>query len=119
MKLTILLPVLSAMSTFGLVHALPNVHARVDDRLLFQIPSFDGMSAFTDAWTDVCTLWPPFNTNGLPKAGFSLVSLLVEPGDFSGNNADTEAKVVCTWTEGAGLIPITTDVANAIGATLL
>ncbi|KAJ7814229.1 hypothetical protein B0H14DRAFT_2850807 [Mycena olivaceomarginata] len=111
MKLTNLLPVLSVMSTFGLIHALPNFHARVDDRLLVQILSFDGMSTFTDAWTDVCTLWPPFNTNGLPKAGFSLVSLLVEPSDFSGNNTDTYQRM--------GLIPITTDVANAIGATLL
>ncbi|KAF7365897.1 Glycoside hydrolase family 81 protein [Mycena venus] len=114
MQFTLLLPLfVAALGQLG--HGAP----AVDDRLLVQIPSVDGMSAFTDAWADVCTLWPPFNTNGLPNPGMSLVSSLVEPGDFSGNNADTEAKVVCTWTDGTKLIPITPDVANFIGATLL
>ncbi|KAJ7436032.1 hypothetical protein FB451DRAFT_1308069 [Mycena latifolia] len=114
MQFTLLLPLfVAALGQLG--HSAP----AVDDRLLVQIPSVDGMNAFTDAWTDVCTLWPPFNTNAVPNPGMSLVSSLVEPGDFSGNNADTEAKVVCTWTDGTKLIAITPDVADFVGATLL
>ncbi|KAJ7245928.1 hypothetical protein B0H12DRAFT_1127195 [Mycena haematopus] len=115
MQLTLLLPTFYAV--FGLVQAVPQ--PRADDRLLVKIPSVDGMDAFTDAWTDVCTLWPPFNTDGLPKPGHTLVSSLVEPGDFSGNYATTEAKVVCSWDVGTTLTPITADVANFVGATLL
>ncbi|KAJ7878426.1 hypothetical protein B0H13DRAFT_2346559 [Mycena leptocephala] len=112
MQLTILLPIVAAL---GLVQALPTV----DDRLLVQIPSVDGMSAFTDAWADVCTLWPPFNGISFPNPGMSLVSSSVEPGDFSGQNAETEAKVVCSWKNGTTLIVITPDVVDFIGATLL
>ncbi|KAJ6600603.1 hypothetical protein DFH09DRAFT_1070390 [Mycena vulgaris] len=113
MQFMILLPILCA--ALGLVQASPTV----DDRLLVQIPSVDGIDAFTDAWTDVCTLWPPFNAEGLPKPGLSLVSSLVKRGDFSGNNADTEARVVCTWANGTTPVVITPDVANFIGATRL
>ncbi|KAJ6588196.1 hypothetical protein B0H19DRAFT_200332 [Mycena capillaripes] len=114
MQFTILLPILCA-ALGQLVQAAPTT----DDRLLVQIPSVDGINAFTDAWIDVCTLFPDFNTDGRPKPGLSLVSSLVEPGDFSGNNADTEAKVVCTWANGTTLLPITTEVVNFIGATIL
>jgi hypothetical protein len=48
MQLTILLPIVAAL---GLVQALPTV----DDRLLVQIPSVDGMSAFTDAYVPLST----------------------------------------------------------------
>ncbi|KAJ7249106.1 hypothetical protein B0H12DRAFT_1234783 [Mycena haematopus] len=131
MQLTLILPIFCA--AFGLVQALPQ--PQVDARPLVQIPSVDGMDAFTVRatgnarttykilttlrWADVCTLWPPFNTGGLPDAGHTLVSSLVEPGDFSGNNAATEARVVCAWDVGTTLTDITADVANFVGATVL
>ncbi|KAF7357119.1 hypothetical protein MSAN_01306000 [Mycena sanguinolenta] len=79
------------------------------------------MDAFIDGWTDVCTLWPPFNTDGLPSPGNTLVSASVIPGDLAGNNDLIEAQVLCAWSVApvSTLTDITTDVANAMGATIV
>ncbi|KAJ6511500.1 hypothetical protein C8R47DRAFT_1207833 [Mycena vitilis] len=85
-----------------------------DQQLLVKIPSVDGASAFKK-FTDVCTLWPPFQN----IAGLSLKTLNIVAGDFSGLNQNTEAIVICTWTDGTNLKPITQDVVSFIGATTL
>ncbi|KAJ6483133.1 hypothetical protein C8R45DRAFT_1075475 [Mycena sanguinolenta] len=118
MQLTILLPTLYA--AFGLVQALP--HPRDGSTVVVQIPAADGgMDPFIDGWTDVCTLWPPFNTNGLPTPGNTLLTSSVVRGDLAGNNPNIDAQVLCTWSVGPAnpLTDITTDVANFIGATIL
>ncbi|KAF7351935.1 Glycoside hydrolase family 81 protein [Mycena venus] len=67
----------------GLVHA-------VDNRLLYIIPAGDTIDTFTADFTDACTNWQPALNQGL-----TFVEALVEPGDFSGKNSDTEARIVC------------------------
>ncbi|KAJ7302247.1 hypothetical protein DFH08DRAFT_826739 [Mycena albidolilacea] len=62
---------------------------------------------------------PPFNTSGFPKPGLSLVSSVVAAGDFQGNNLDTEANVLCTWTNGTTTLNITPEVADVFGAIIL
>ncbi|KAF8157453.1 hypothetical protein K438DRAFT_1986577 [Mycena galopus ATCC 62051] len=114
MQFTVILSIFCVAFT-GLVQAAPTSN----DDVLVQIPSVDGMSAFIDAWIDVCTLWPPFNTDGLPKPGMTLISSNVVPGDFSGLNLQTEAIVLCGWTNGTTPVDITFDVADAIGAIIL
>ncbi|KAF7348530.1 Glycoside hydrolase family 81 protein [Mycena venus] len=89
----------------GLVHA-------ADDRLLFTIPAGDSMDKFTADFTDACTNWQPALDQGL-----TFVEALVEPGDFSGKNADTEAKIVCSFTDGTTIETFTNDVAASLGAT--
>ncbi|KAJ7676738.1 hypothetical protein DFH06DRAFT_1317346 [Mycena polygramma] len=49
-------------------------------------------------------------------AGLTFVDYLVEAGDFQGKNADTEARLVCAWTNGT-IQTFTTDVATSLGAT--
>ncbi|KAJ6572042.1 hypothetical protein B0H19DRAFT_1065039 [Mycena capillaripes] len=86
------------------------VRAR-DDRLLFTIPAGDTIDAFTTDFEDACANWAP-----AIDAGLTFVDFLVEAGDFSGNNADTEARIVCAWTNGT-ITTFTTDVAESLGAT--
>ncbi|KAJ6513987.1 hypothetical protein DFH09DRAFT_1099853 [Mycena vulgaris] len=108
MQLTILLPTLYA--AFGIVQAL--LHPRDGSTVVVQIPAADG---------DVCTLWPPFNTNGRPTPGNTVISSSVVRGDLAGNNPNIDAQALCTWSVGPSntLTDITTDVANFAGATIL
>ncbi|KAJ7484435.1 hypothetical protein FB451DRAFT_84850 [Mycena latifolia] len=103
MRFAVLLPFLCA--GLGLVHA-------VDDRLLYTIPAGDTIDTFTSDFDDACTTWAP-----AVYAGLTFVDFLVEPGDFSGKNADTEARIVCAWTDGTTITTFTTDVAASLGAT--
>ncbi|KAJ7813952.1 hypothetical protein B0H14DRAFT_1430327 [Mycena olivaceomarginata] len=111
---TLLLPIVcAALSQLAQAAPTPN------GRTLVLLPAEDGITAFTAGWTDVCTLWPPFNTNARPKPGLSLVSSVVVAGDFQGNNLDTEANVLCTWANGTTTLNITAEVADAFGAIIL
>ncbi|KAJ7673574.1 hypothetical protein B0H17DRAFT_1334993 [Mycena rosella] len=103
MRVAVLLPFLC--TGVGLVHA-------IDARLLYKIPAGDNMDTFTTDFDNACATWPP-----AVAAGFTFGSFLVEPGDFRGKNADTEAKIVCAWTNGQNLELFTTDVASSLGAT--
>ncbi|KAJ7171467.1 hypothetical protein C8R46DRAFT_1217028 [Mycena filopes] len=104
MQLTLLVPVLCA--AFGVVHA-------ADDRLLFTIPAGDTIEQFSADFQSTCAAWPP-----AVAAGLTFLDSLVEPGDFQGKNADTEAKIVCAWTDSTGAITtFTTEVATSLGAT--
>ncbi|KAJ7479741.1 hypothetical protein FB451DRAFT_1239727 [Mycena latifolia] len=91
------------------------VQAR-DDRLLYAIPAGDTMDVFTSDFDAACGSWAP-----AIDAGLTAFEALVEPGDFSGKNADTEAKIFCSWSNGPGIniTLFTTDVAASLGATLL
>ncbi|KAJ7894244.1 hypothetical protein B0H14DRAFT_3125649 [Mycena olivaceomarginata] len=100
-----------ALSAAFLLAAVGLVHA-VDDRLLYTIPAGDTMQTFTSDFTDACSTWPP-----AVNAGMTFVEALVEPGDFSGKNADTEAKIICGWTDGTTFPTFTEDVAASLGAT--
>ncbi|KAJ6557563.1 hypothetical protein B0H19DRAFT_1376274 [Mycena capillaripes] len=105
MQLTLLAPLLFA--ALGLVRA-------ADDRLLYAIPAGDTIETFTSDFTAVCRSWQP-----AVAAGLTFVEALVEPGDFSGKNADTEAKIFCAWTDGTTTTLFTEDVAASLGATEL
>ncbi|KAF7351960.1 Glycoside hydrolase family 81 protein [Mycena venus] len=84
----------------------------VDHRLLYIIPAGDTIDKFTADFTNACTNWQPALEQGL-----TFVEALVEPGDFSGKNADTEAKIICGFTDGTNFPVFTTDVAASLGAT--
>ncbi|KAJ7089260.1 hypothetical protein B0H15DRAFT_281144 [Mycena belliarum] len=109
MRSAVFLPVLCA--AFGLVRATPI--PAVDDRLLYKIPAKESMDAFGAAFTSRCSTWEP----ALHGASLTFLQALVEPGDFSGNNADTEVKLVCAWSNDAGIQTFTADVAASLGAT--
>ncbi|KAJ7042946.1 hypothetical protein C8F04DRAFT_1251757 [Mycena alexandri] len=66
-----------------------------DDRLLFAIPSGDSIDTFTSKHQPAI------------DADLTLVDIVVEAGDFSGNNADTEARLVCAWTDGTTVTTLT------------
>ncbi|KAF7348535.1 Glycoside hydrolase family 81 protein [Mycena venus] len=89
----------------GLVHA-------TDDRLLFAIPAGDTIATFTTAFQTTCRNWSP-----AVEAGLKFEEALVEPGDFSGENATTEAKILCYFTDGTTFPEFTSDVAESLGAT--
>ncbi|KAJ7512868.1 hypothetical protein B0H11DRAFT_1898133 [Mycena galericulata] len=103
MRFAALIPFLCA--GLGLVRA-------ADDRLLYTIPAGDTIDTFTSDFDTTCSTWPP-----AIAAGLTFVESLVEPGDFSGKNADTEARIVCAWTDGTTITTFTTDVAASLGAT--
>ncbi|KAJ7032152.1 hypothetical protein C8F04DRAFT_1396759 [Mycena alexandri] len=104
MQLTLVLPFLCA--AFGLVRAF-------DDRLLFTIPAQETIDTFTADFEAACPTWPP-----AIAAGLTFLDTLVEPGDFSGKNANTEAKLVCAWSDSTRVpVTFTTDVAISLGAT--
>ncbi|KAJ7033154.1 hypothetical protein C8F04DRAFT_1105302 [Mycena alexandri] len=86
--------------------------AAADDRLLFTIPYGDSIDTFTSDFQTACSTWQP-----AIDAGLTLVNDLVEAGDFSGKNADTEARLVCAWSDGTTITTFTTDVATSLGAT--
>ncbi|KAJ7098301.1 hypothetical protein C8R44DRAFT_988831 [Mycena epipterygia] len=92
-------------SGLGLVRA-------IDDRLLYTIPSRDTIAIFTTAFQSTCESWPA-------AAGLKFEEALVEPGDFSGANDTTEAKLLCYFADAAtGTFPeFTADVAASLGAT--
>ncbi|KAJ7676719.1 hypothetical protein DFH06DRAFT_1168895 [Mycena polygramma] len=86
----------------------------VDYRLLYEIPTGDTMEEFTTDFDNICITWPPAVAAGLTFGGY-----LVEPDDYSGHNADTEAKIYCVWENGPTRVPFTEDVATFLGATWL
>ncbi|KAJ6537996.1 hypothetical protein B0H19DRAFT_1270375 [Mycena capillaripes] len=108
MRFITLLAPLPTFATLVLSAAVPT-----HDQHLVLIPDVDGMNAFIDVFSDACTLWPPFQN----IAGLSLQTLNVVPGDFSGLNLDSEAIVICEWTDGVTTKPITSDVVAFVGAT--
>ncbi|KAJ7634963.1 hypothetical protein FB45DRAFT_1002412 [Roridomyces roridus] len=103
MQFTTLLSI--ALASFGLVRA-------ADNRLLFTIPAGTTVDAFTSSFEAACDSWAP-----AVAAGLTLQTDLVEAGDFSGQNADTEVRLVCSWTDGTTATLFTTDVAESLGAT--
>ncbi|KAJ7212553.1 hypothetical protein GGX14DRAFT_446686 [Mycena pura] len=102
MRFSVALPLLCAAVGPSFVRA-------VDDRLLYTIPTGDDMVGFTVDFGNACAKWQPALNAGLTFGDF-----LVEPGDFSGKNPDTEAKIVCGWSGG---MTFTVDVAASLGAT--
>ncbi|KAJ7255283.1 hypothetical protein C8J57DRAFT_605480 [Mycena rebaudengoi] len=103
MRFSTILPFVCA--SIGLVRA-------EDFRLLFTIPAGDDMATFEADFANACTSWAPAE-----DAGLTLVSFHTQPGDFSGNNADTQIKISCVWTDGTTKTPFTKDVAASLGAT--
>ncbi|KAJ7789601.1 hypothetical protein B0H14DRAFT_3484024 [Mycena olivaceomarginata] len=96
----------------SVVFAAVGLIQAADNRLLFTIPAGDSVDTFTADFTDACTAWAP-----AVDAGFTFVEALVEPGDFSAKNADTEARLICSFTDGTTFPTFTTDVATSMGAT--
>ncbi|KAJ6452501.1 hypothetical protein C8R45DRAFT_1223533 [Mycena sanguinolenta] len=86
----------------------------VDNRLLYEIPAGDDMATFTADWTAACSTWAPAAAQGL-----TFNEAFINPGDFQGKNADTEALIFCSWTDGTTFTTFTTDVAASLGATEL
>ncbi|KAF7343296.1 Glycoside hydrolase family 81 protein [Mycena venus] len=106
MLFTVLASVLFA--NLGLVRA-------VDDRLPYWIPAGDTIATFTADFDNACATWPP----AIAAGNLTFLFSLVEPGNFQGKNADTEALIACEWTDGVSTIPttFTTEIAAYLGAT--
>ncbi|KAK7046887.1 glycoside hydrolase family 81 protein [Favolaschia claudopus] len=98
----------------SVIFAAVGVVRAADDRLLYTIPAGDSMDQFTADFQALCSTWhPAIHGNSL-----TFLQALVEPGDFQGNNADTEAKIVCSWIDPDGKVStFTKDVAASLGAT--
>ncbi|KAJ6452748.1 hypothetical protein C8R45DRAFT_945459 [Mycena sanguinolenta] len=88
----------------GLVHA-------EDYRLLYQIPAGDTMAEFTTAFQSACNNWAPAEA---ARASGNFLEAYVQPGDYTGANATTEALIYCSW-----VITYTVDVAAFLEATEL
>ncbi|KAJ6481974.1 hypothetical protein C8R45DRAFT_1132662 [Mycena sanguinolenta] len=103
----------------------------VDDRLLYQIPAGDTMATFTAEYAHI------FNARHVHQSpsiqleehllhlaaaiaqGLTSPEAFINPGDFQGKNADTEALIFCAWTNGTTFPTFTTEVAASLGATEL
>ncbi|KAH8923777.1 hypothetical protein BT69DRAFT_1349896 [Atractiella rhizophila] len=89
-----------------------------DWRLLYNKPAALTMDEFQAAWEAGCP--PAVIADGLTPLGTTF-----EAGDFSGNNADTEARIACVGYQGpiddppqfAKEVAITTELADSLGAT--
>ncbi|KAJ7484439.1 hypothetical protein FB451DRAFT_1232529 [Mycena latifolia] len=91
----------------------------VDNRLLYTIPKKDIMDVFRNLFEQTCTngTWKPPPPKGLSFEGF-----IFQPGDYSGKNAATECRIVCSWHNASAPNPLqaitfTTQVAEYLGAT--
>ncbi|KAF7312920.1 Glycoside hydrolase family 81 protein [Mycena kentingensis (nom. inval.)] len=89
----------------------------VDNRLLYNLPADVDPQTFTVSFGNACASWAP-----AIEAGLTFQSFQVQPGDFQGNNADTQAKIFCTWnhdgdTSFPSQVSFTADVAESVGAT--
>ncbi|KAJ7453788.1 hypothetical protein FB451DRAFT_1408667 [Mycena latifolia] len=94
------------LAGLGLVHA-------ADDRLLYKIPNVGALDTFASDFATTCATWEP----AIHGESIIFTEALVQAGDFSGNNADSEARVVCAWTNGITIKTFTADVAASLGAT--
>ncbi|KAF7374242.1 hypothetical protein MSAN_00307100 [Mycena sanguinolenta] len=93
-----------------------SVVAAADFRELVAIPAGDTMAVFTTDFVSTCSTWYPAENGD----SLHLLDARVTPGDYQGNNVDTEALVVCTWVgpnEGDPVQDFTVAVAEAVGAT--
>ncbi|ESK93862.1 hypothetical protein Moror_13045 [Moniliophthora roreri MCA 2997] len=103
------LPLISLAAIFGVAQA-------VDNRLLFEVPAGETVEEFSPKFQDSCSTWGPAIDQGL-----TLQTIYVNPGDFRGQNADTQVKLICSYhnDETGATITFTKDVAEDLGATLL
>ncbi|KAK7059692.1 glycoside hydrolase family 81 protein [Favolaschia claudopus] len=84
-----------------------------DDRLLYIIPVGKSMDQFTTDFTETCRTWYP----AIHGDSYTFLNAIVQPGDWQGKNADTEAKIACAWIDPSGnIFTYTEDVAAALGA---
>ncbi|KDN50419.1 hypothetical protein K437DRAFT_255137 [Tilletiaria anomala UBC 951] len=100
-----------------LVSAAPNkseeaLTKRVDNRQLVSFQGGDG-AAFCKAWKCACVNYEPTNTALYFQATYC------QPGDFSGKNTNTEARVYCTFTDGTTQTQVVKHIAAETGATLV
>nr|GAT56858.1 predicted protein [Mycena chlorophos] len=86
-----------------------------DFRLLYALPSGDDMVEFTVDFGNACAHWAPALAANLTFEDFNVL-----PGDYHGNNTETEAKIYCVWNQGGNVhepTAYTKDVAASLGAT--
>ncbi|KAK7059689.1 glycoside hydrolase family 81 protein [Favolaschia claudopus] len=98
----------------SVLFAVVGLVSAVDNRLLYQFPAGDTLETFSADFEAACSTWQPAIDQGLTYA-----RTLIEPGDWQGKNADTQAKIICSWTDGTNFPPFTVDVAASLGATPL
>ncbi|KAJ7917341.1 hypothetical protein B0H13DRAFT_2322440 [Mycena leptocephala] len=84
MRFAFLLPILLADAS--LVSAS-------DDRLLYTIPHPGAMDSFASDFGTTCATWEP----AIHGASLIFSEALVEPGDFSGKNNQTQALLVADF----------------------
>ncbi|KAJ7098305.1 hypothetical protein C8R44DRAFT_748154 [Mycena epipterygia] len=90
----------------------------IDNRLLYTSPRNETIDSFRTCFENTCSAgtWKPANHAGLTFRGF-----IFEPGDFSGQLTDTEARLACSWYNVSApnlpFITFTQDVAKYLGAT--
>ncbi|UZJ54115.1 hypothetical protein CBS101457_003435 [Exobasidium rhododendri] len=82
-----------------------------DDRQLYTYSGGDGV-AFCKSWKCACINYVPTNT------ALTFQTANCNPGDYSGNNKNTEALAFCSFTDGKTTTLVNKHVASATGATL-
>ncbi|KAJ7669310.1 hypothetical protein DFH06DRAFT_1180562 [Mycena polygramma] len=89
-----------------------------DNRLLYTVPKHETINTFRTRFEQACQsgTWRPPPPKDLQFRGY-----IFEPGDYSGKNANTEARIVCSWyspsAPNASSTLFTTEVAEFLGAT--
>ncbi|KAL0577507.1 hypothetical protein V5O48_004493 [Marasmius crinis-equi] len=100
-------------TVFLSVASLAGLALAADNRLLFQVPDGDTTETFQSKFVDTCTNWPD-------AASLTLQTVTYQPGDFSGKNADTQVKLICSYHDDENnTIQFTKPVATSLGATQL
>ncbi|KAF7340526.1 hypothetical protein MSAN_02124100 [Mycena sanguinolenta] len=80
---------------------------------LWTIPAGSNMAQFDTAFHNACINWAPGEA-----AGLTPWQIRVLPGDFQGNNPDTEALIYCLWTDvDDEVVDFTVAVATSLGAS--
>ncbi|KAF7315943.1 Glycoside hydrolase family 81 protein [Mycena indigotica] len=100
-------------TTLAILASVAGFASAADNRLLYNIPSSETPVSFAVAFGNACATYAPAIAAGLTFEAFQ-----VQPGNFQGQNTQTQAKIFCSFWDAAHVITTFTDeVATSVGAT--
>ncbi|KAJ6529308.1 hypothetical protein B0H19DRAFT_1384976, partial [Mycena capillaripes] len=82
----------------------------IDNFLLYNLPAEVTVDQFTDAFDDLCTIWPAAISQELTF----FVAQVDPPVDSGDPNA---VRITCTWLYGSNFVQFADVVAQSLGAT--
>ncbi|KAF7295571.1 Glycoside hydrolase family 81 protein [Mycena indigotica] len=102
-------------ATLAVLASVVGFATAADNRLLYQLPSSETPVSFAVAFGNACASYAPALGAGLTFRYFQ-----VQPGNFQGQNTETQAKIFCSFQDAAGVASLfTNEVATSVGATAL